>query len=64
MTDPQDAAEAAVILADAINQVALVVEELAWYSVQHGYTDETAARRLSWQRTLREQRESVARLIP
>lgn len=56
--------DAIVLLADAVNQLAMVVEEVSYYAAQHGYTDVTMGRRRRWQETVRKQRELIAELIP
>jgi len=53
-----------VILADAVNQLAMIVEELVFATHQPGYTIENKQRRRRWQKIIREQREAIAELIP
>lgn len=59
-----DCREAVVKLADAMNQIAMAVEDIAYYYAQHGYTDSTYPRRARLQSEMRAVREQIAELIP
>lgn len=57
--------DAAIVkVADAVNQIAIVVESMAYYCSQNGYLDITNPRRAGWMETVRQQRELIAELIP
>lgn len=53
-----------VLLADAVNQLAMIVEGIAFYTAQHGYTDVTYPRRRRWVEDTQKIRENISELIP
>jgi hypothetical protein len=56
--------EPTAVLADAVNQLAMVVEDIARHTTWGGYEIESKARRRDWIERVRKERERVAHLIP
>lgn len=63
LSEPNPSNDPTIVLADAVNQLAMIVEEVVVRYAQVGYTDENNARRRRWRKTLRQQREAIAGLL-